>query len=60
VAPSNGTPTRIGYYRLYSNSTVAGFASNSNYTGNYRIFNSISSAVASGSGRLDLTFSVFP
>ena len=61
VVDSGAGPTETGYYLLYSNSNVSAFAAGSNYTGRYRQFSTdLSGSVAQGSGRLGLTFSVFP
>lgn len=60
TAPANGASTGMGYYRLYSNSTVAAFRDGTNYTGNYRIFSALGASVPRGSGRLALAFNVAP
>jgi hypothetical protein len=60
VVSSGAGPTRIGYYKLYSNSNVAAFAASSNYTGGYRYNSNLFPSVAQGSGQINLTFSVFP
>ena len=55
-----GTNVGIGYYRLFSNSTVDAFLSTSNYSGQYSYFNNLISLVQVQTGALYLTFNRVP
>jgi hypothetical protein len=60
VVPVGGTNVNIGYYRLFSNSTVDAFLSTSNYSGQYSYFNNLVSFVRAQTGALYLTFNHVP
>jgi hypothetical protein len=60
VVPLGGTNVGIGYYRLFSNSTVSAFLSTSNYSGQYSYFNNLVSFVQAQTGALYLTFNQVP
>jgi subtilase family serine protease len=60
VVPVGGTNVGIGYYRLFSNSTVDAFLSTSNYSGQYSYFNNLISLVQVQTGALYLTFNRVP
>jgi len=55
-----GTNVGIGYYQLFSNSTVDAFLSTSNYSGQYSYFNNLVSSVQAQTGVLHLTFNQVP
>ena len=60
VVPVGGTNVGIGYYQLFSNSTVEAFLSTSNYSGQYSYFNNLGSFVQAQTGALHLTFNQIP
>ena len=62
VVPANTLDVEIGYYRLFSNSNVRAYNSNSNYTGGFVFWegNTIVGAVTPGSGRADLFTTITP
>ena len=60
TVPPTGQVTHLGYYRLYNNSNLTAFRSNSNYTGPYRYFYDFGSGVMRGSGVAYFTFDIAP
>lgn len=52
TAPANSTNVATGYYRLYSNSNVRLWRSESNYTGSYRFWGTDSDGRVSSGGKL--------
>jgi hypothetical protein len=60
VVPVGATSVGIGYYRLFSDSTVDAFLSTSNYSGQYSYFNNLVSFVQAQTGTLYLTFNHVP
>jgi hypothetical protein len=60
VVPVGGTNIGIGYYRLFSDSTVRAYLGTSNYSGRYRYFYDLASSVQAQTGVLYLTFNQAP
>jgi len=56
LAPTGGIKTYFGYYKLFSNSNVRGYAEGSNYTGTYVFWDGtqLNNGIQTGSGAVDL------